>query len=518
MKCNDIRTFFSQITEKSVSMQIPLSEIDFLSSNGYLSVMQKEDYDRAAAEVSNLTQMNIDLINAENSERSFKTTMEEDERKTHSITFLFEEKEIKEEEREKVESEKNDISKIDADISERQNKINELIHKKSIVDRLVPYDGKYLTLTGPGIMLLNDLNVRNYRVSDREISDFIEEIQMTYSELHSIAETSSYHVANLRIDFPEVDVDQLWSVSLGLAKVQGDPREIGQRFLFALDLLRNFNCTLENKMMAGEIMAASRADPTQTSANTDLQNLSETLASLDHQIKHDEHVPDQLSPGIAAIILFGRRYDGAFPTDRFAEFCKITPSYESASILSIFNVPTDQLTSKFQSFRLLFSSWGFEMSEDTELASAYLAISDLGPEEVKTKLSIIENGLRNYLEYPLVASAILASISTLEANEILNLMEKAAFLLGSYLRGFERSEVVSLAVRMIHGIKNELVKELDPTATIVKTPVQFTYVPTSIFFLYRAPLIIAHSYYHSTFSGIGGYHPAHVHGAGGFMG
>ena len=73
--------------------------------------------------------------------------------------------------------------------------------------------------------------------------------------------------------------------------------------------------------------------------------------------------------------------------------------------------------SRFQSFRLLFNSWGFEVSEDTELASAYLAISDLGPEDVSSKLTIIENGLRNYLEYPLVASAILASISTLEANE-----------------------------------------------------------------------------------------------------
>jgi hypothetical protein len=117
-----------------------------------------------------------------------------------------------------------------------------------------------------------------------------------------------------------------------------------------------------------------------------------------------------------------------------------------------------------------------------------------------------------------VAAAILTSIPTLEANETLDLMEKAYFLLGSYVADLERSEVISLAVRMIHGIKNELVKELDPTATIVKTPVQFTYVPSNIFFIYHAPLIIAHSSYYSTYSGIGGYHPAHVHGAGGFMG
>ncbi len=117
-----------------------------------------------------------------------------------------------------------------------------------------------------------------------------------------------------------------------------------------------------------------------------------------------------------------------------------------------------------------------------------------------------------------MAAAILASISTLEANETLDLMEKAYSLLGSYAADLERSELISLAVRMIHGIKNELVKQLDPTANIVKTPVQFTYVPSNIFFFYYAPLIIAHSSYYSTFSGIGGYHPAHVHGVGGFMG
>ena len=518
MKCNDVRIFFTQISEKSVSMQIQSSDIDFLSSKGYLSVMEKEDYDRAVAELSNLMQMNIDLVNAQNAERSEQAVLEEEERKTHSITFLFEDKEKKEDERNKLESEKTLVSKMIADVTGREITINELIKKKSKLDRMVSYDGKYLSLTGVGVMLLNDLIVRNYRVSDEEISDFIEEIQGTFGELQSIAEIGSYHVSNLKVSFPEMELSQLWSVSIGLAKLQGDPNQIGQRFLFALDLLKHFDCTLENKMMAGEIMASSRVDPSQTATNSDLQNLSETLAKLDHQLKHDAHVPNPLSVGVAATVLFGRRYDGTFPTDRFEEFSKMTSSYESAAILSIFNVPTDQLASRFQSFRLLFNSWGFEVSEDTELASAYLAISDLGPEDVSSKLTIIENGLRNYLEYPLVASALLASISTLEANEILNLMEKAAFLLGSYVKDLERSEVISLAVRMIHGIKNELVKQLDPTAVIVKTPVQFTYVPTNIFFLYYAPLIIAHSSYHSTFSGIGGYHPAHVHGAGGFMG
>ena len=45
------------------------------------------------------------------------------------------------------------------------------------------------------------------------------------------------------------------------------------------------------------------------------------------------------------------------------------------------------------------------------------------------------DALKNYLEYPLVAAAILTSIPTLEANETLDLMEKAYSLLGSFAHG-----------------------------------------------------------------------------------
>ena len=138
-----------------------------------------------------------------------KTDLEEEERKTHSIKFLFEAKEEKEAEHEKVEAKKNVVSKIDAEIAQREAKINELIQKKSKIDRMVPYDGKYVSLTGVGIMMLNDLNVRNYRVSDEDFPDFREEIQTTYSELLSIAQKANYHVSNLKISFPEMDLSQL---------------------------------------------------------------------------------------------------------------------------------------------------------------------------------------------------------------------------------------------------------------------------------------------------------------------
>jgi len=213
--------------------------------------------------------------------------------------------------------------------------------------------------------------------------------------------------------------------------------------------------------------------------------------------------------------MFGRRFDGTYPTDRFMQFSKMTRSQESAAILSVLNVPVDQLANRFQSFRLMFNNWGYRQSEDTELASAYLSLSGFGPDDVKTKLTIIVDGLRSYLEYPLVAAAILTSIPTLEANETLDLTERAYSMLEPIAPGLDRSELLSLSVRMVHGVKNELVKQIDPTAKIANTPVQFTHAPLPAFFLWYAPLVMVHSSYYSTFSGIGGVHPAHVHGYGG---
>jgi hypothetical protein len=303
-----------------------------------------------------------------------------------------------------------------------------------------------------------------------------------------------------------------------LAKLEGDPDLVHKRFLLALGILHDLSSTIENKMMAAEIMTASRADSSQTSTNSDLQNLSESLINLEHELRHVDRVPKELSAGIAAVILFGRRSDGTYPTDRFVGFSKMTSSYESAAILSLMNGPSDQLSIKFQSFRSLFNSWGYEISEDTELASAYLTISDLGPDDVKTKMTIIIDALKNYLEYPLVAAAILTSIETLEANETLDLMEKAYSSLWPVVKDLERSEMICLSVMMIHGIENGIIRKLDPTAKVISAPIHLPNAPSNIFFMYYMPLIIVHSSYYSTFSGIGGSHPAHLHGLGGFSG
>src|SRR5437867_12227064 len=91
-----------------------------------------------------------------------------------------------------------------------------------------------------------------------------------------------------------------------------------------------------------------------------------------------EHVvPKEQFAGVSATIMAGRRFDGTYPIDRFAQVKHLTKSSEAASILAVMNVPIDGLSSKFQEFRALFTSWGYMTSEDTEIASAFLAIGDL---------------------------------------------------------------------------------------------------------------------------------------------
>ena len=104
------------------------------------------------------------------------------------------------------------------------------------------------------------------------------------------------------------------------------------------------------------------------------------------------------------------------------------------------------------------------------------------------------------------------------------------------LRVWAVSEAISLAVRMVHGVNNELAKRLDPNASLSKTPVQFTNTPQQAvqsmqgqnyyggfyggypFFWYYFPLIIAHNSYYTTYNTITGSHEAHSHGVGGFFG
>ena len=516
MKCGDARAFLSQVSEREEPIaQVPQPDLDFLSANGFVLRTTKEDHDKGVGEVARLSQL-VAQVNAETAEEEqAEAALQQDEQREHSFRFHFAGEEEKGALGQRIQTETATVSREKSEVGAMEANVNSLIQEKSAIDRMVQYDGGYVSLTGLGSVTLSDLIVRNYRVSDEELPDFLTEMKATQAELKSIADKAASYVNRFKPAVPTDDEEYpeahslLWSAAIGLAKLQGDTGQIGERFAQALGILRGFDSTIPNKLMAAEVMTAA--------GSQDVKGLEAILKELDHQLRK-EGVPKELSAGVAATIMAGRRFDGSYPVDTLAQFRKLTSSSEAASILAVMNVPYDALSSKFQAFRSKFASWGYMASEDTEVASAFLAIGELGVDEVEEKLKYVVMQLANYLEYPLVAAAILASIPVFEAHEVLDLMEKAVTLLFGYAGGLERSELVALAVRMIHGVRNELVKQIDPTAKIAQTPVQFTYPSYPAMFIWYSPVIIAHSYYHATFSGMGGFHPAHSHGIGGFAG
>ena len=525
VKCSEARTLLSQLYDREEPITlVPPADLEYLSVNGYVLKTTKDDYEKGTNDVARLSQMITQVDTEKSRKEQAEATLQQDERKEHSFVFRLEGKD-RDELRERIQEETTAVFAEESELTQLETTVNQLIQEKSTIDRMVAYDGVYLSLTGLGTLVYNDLGVRYYRVADDEFPDFIAEIKATYAELRSIADNAASYVTRIRPQVPEIeDLEDsesggvgvegearslLWSTGIGLGKLQGNTMQLGDRFIEALNALRTFNSTLPNKLMAAEIMTAL--------SSQDVLSLESTLRNLDQQLRK-QGVPREQSAGVAATIMAGRRFDGTYPIDRFAQFKHLTKSSEAASILAVMNVPIDGLSSKFQEFRSLFASWGYMTSEDTEIASAFLAIGELNADEVEEKLKYILEQLQNYLQYPIVAAAILASIPVFEAHEVLDLMEKAVTLLTGYGAGLERSEVVTLAVRMIHGVRNEIVKEIDPTAKITNTPVQFTYGPHPGFFVRYYPVIIAHSSYHATFSGMGGFHPAHSHGVGGFAG
>ena len=530
MKCSAVLTFLSELDNREEILVASISppDLDYLCTNGYVVRTTKEEHDKDAALVETLSGLTAQMAAEKSEEEQATEALRKEEEKEHSFVFHLEGEEKKAELEQKIQSDTAAVSKEWSDLKALEANVDQLIQTKSMVDRMVPCGTEYLSLTDLGTTTMNDLRIRDYRVADEEFADFATELEGTYAELRSIADRSTTYVALITPQVPDLKNDDrpiadsggsapnaveapslVWSTAIGLAKIQGDANQIGERFLQAFGIIRGFDSTTPNKLMAAEVMTAA--------SNQDLQNLKAALQEMDKQVRA-LHVPKELSAGVAATILAGRRYDGTYPTDRFAQFTRLTHSYEAAAILAVMNLPYDQLSSKFQSLKSRFIGWGYMESEDTEIASAFLAIGELTPDEVEAKVRYIVEQLTNYLEYPLVAAAILASIPVFESHEVLDLMEKAVTMLFAYAKGLERSEMVALAVRMIHGVRNELVKEIDSTAKIAETPVQFTYATHPGFFIWYFPVIVAHSSYHATFSGMGGFHPAHSHGVGGFAG
>ncbi len=509
MKCSDVYYFFNQISGRTVTATVSQPDLDSLKTGGYIQVLSKDEYGKLSADVDQIGQLTSSIAQEKNQEQQERAEYVEDFKKTHSIFFHLGGREKEETEEQKASQDAEALRNITSDISGKETLLTSYISKKSQFDKLVPFGDSYVSLTESGLSTMKDLGIRIYRASDMEFPAYVQQMNLTISELDGIASRAAQFYNYIYSAVSDTDTSHIWSTAVGLAKIQGDTAALANRFISSYNSIDSISHNVENRLMAAEVLTCSGAD---------LSSSLPALEELDHELRHKADVPKELSAGITSILFFGRRYDGTFPLDTFSDFRQITGSYESAAVMSVVNAPPDDIKKKFMSAKTLFSSWGFQVSEDTELSAAYLSVSDIPPEGLQTKLSIITEGLKHYLEYPLVAAAILASIPVMEANETLNLLEKSYSIIGTRAGGLEQSELIALGVRMIHGIKNELVRDLDSTARIAETPVQFTYAASRPFMPLYVPLILVHSSYYSTFSGIGGVHPGHVHGFGGFYG
>jgi hypothetical protein len=505
--CQDVYTFMAQVSNRAVTTSLAPGDVAALQQLSLLQVVPADQYTQLVQDVQTIFPVQQDLAAKSAARGQLANQVRAEVDKTHSILFHFESKDKQAAQLQKAAQDQSTLQSADADLVAEEKEYELKIGKKALLDSLTPVGGEYVGLTSLGLMSVRDLGIRLYRVSDLPFTAYWGQTQQVDRELNEIANQAANYFSTLSGPLGSVDRSYLWAIAIGLAKREDDVMKGATTFLNAYNGLGGLAHNLENRLLSAEILSTSARSITDTLP---------TLQQLEAAVRH-LRVPKEVSLGVASILLLGQRADGTFVTDTLQTWLRSTPSFESAALMAIVNRPLDELGARFGSVRAMFGGWGYAPSEDVELSSAYLAVSDLPLEGLSPKLAILTRGLGAYLQFPLVASAILASIPVLEANETLQLLEQAYDILGRRAMPMTQPELICLAVRMIHGIRAETVTGLDTTATAVAPPpVNFHYMPGMWFFY--VPVFVGHGSYFSTFGAFGGAHPAHVHALGGFPG
>ncbi len=505
--CQDTYNFLSQVSQRSVTSTLPPADLGSLQQLHLVQIVGADQYAQLVQDVQNLDAEASSIQQKQALRGQAADQLQSETERTHSVLFHFEGKEKQAADLEKENEDQAALQADDTDLAAEEKAYDETMGRKALLDSLTPFGGGYVGLTSLGTLSLRDLSTRLYRVSDLPFPSYLAQSQEVDAELNDIANVSAEYFGALAASLSTSDPAYLWVISIGLAKRENNVQAGATTFINAYNGLNRLAHNDENRLMSAEILAGG---PRAIDAALPL------LQQLDKAVR-GFGVPKESSLGVASILLLGQRADGTFATDNLHTFLAQTASPESAALLAIVNRPIEDLQGKFVGIRNMFAGWGYHPSEDVELSSAYLTVSDLPMDGLGPKLGILTKGLGTYLEYPLVASAILASIPVLEANETLQLLEQAYDILGKRTPPMSQPELICLAVRMIHGIQSEKVSKLDATATQVPAPpVNFHYMPGMWFFY--GPVFIGHGAYFSTYSTFEGVHPAHAHVGGGVGG
>ncbi len=208
MKCAEVKDFFSDISSRASSIpSVGAGDLDLLSKTGFVSVMSKDDYEKAAAEVAQLAQLNEDLQKEQAQESAAASALQKDESEEHSLKFHFEAKDSQDAERQKVESDQAEAQQEQAKVAQIEAKVSAFIARKSFLDTYVPYGDGYIALTAQGVTALSDLNVKNYRVADADFADFMKETLAITADFATMASRGKYYVDQLR-NVPDINVPE----------------------------------------------------------------------------------------------------------------------------------------------------------------------------------------------------------------------------------------------------------------------------------------------------------------------
>ncbi|MGA8710122.1 MAG: hypothetical protein WB786_02695 [Thermoplasmata archaeon] len=503
--CKDIYTFLNQVSAKNVSAPLSSSDAALLTQLNLVQIFTADQVHDLESKVQALGADQTALDQERRQRADLAETVEEESRATHSILFHLEGKGKQAAKRQREVDDENRLRSVDGDLTQRQQQFGQLVSQRSLLDTITPYGDGFVALTSLGALETRNLGLRLYRVSDTDFQTYWDQSQKITQELTDLATGGANYFGQIARGIGGAERSNLWAISIGLAKNQPDVAQGSAAFVNVYNSIQNLSDNVENRLLASEILF---------SLPRPLAEEYPTLVQILRDVR-GLNIPKESALGVASILLLGRRGDGTIATPNLSQYLNYTRSYESAALLSIVNLPVPELGAKFQSLRAMFGGWGYETSEDVELSSAYLATSELPVQGINTKLAILAKGLSTYLAYPLVAASVLATISTLEANDTLNLLEHAYDIVGRRAMPMSQAELICLAVRMLHGIRNELVGPLDATAAAqAAARVPGMYGPRFFF----VPIVLVNYGHFSTFSGIGGAHPGHVHGFGGGAG
>jgi hypothetical protein len=506
--CTQVAAFLQAVVARSAGAPIADGDLAQLQQNGLVDVLTPDQKTQLEQEVGQLEAAQQAIAEEEERRAQQLDVIDADTRRTHSILFHLQGVDAEEAVVDRLNSEQAALHALEADLAKREADFQQLLVKKAELDVLGPYDGRFIAVTTAGRVALRDLTVALYRVGDTEFSAYWTQASAVDAELGSISTQAESAERALASSLPEIDPTYLWAVAIGLAKQSSDPVAQVSNFVQAFGAVGALTNNVENRLLSAEVVAGLSAP------------VPDSIAQLDALVKavRPLGIPEESAAGVASILLSGRRGDGTYATDLLGSFLRVTPSYESAALLAIVNKPYNDLVAGFGQIKQLFASWNYSVSEDTELSAAYLTLADLPADTVATKMAILARGVGAYLEYPLVAAAVLASIPVLEANETLNLLEKAYEILGQRTGPMSQAQLITLAVRLVHGVDVRSVNELDPTQRVAPS----TGYPSFRYYGYAprfwVPMYIAHGAYFSTYSAFGGAHPGHIHAVGGGVG